>query len=65
MATSQNDIIVSQVETEKDIIEANLCVSEAFGRQTKDAVRSSLVKSLCYPSKSLSLQCSTGLFEAT
>jgi aminocarboxymuconate-semialdehyde decarboxylase len=39
MAITEDDIIISQVETEKDIIEANLCVSEAFGRQTKDAVR--------------------------
>jgi aminocarboxymuconate-semialdehyde decarboxylase len=38
MTTAQDDIIVSPVETEKDIIEANLCVSEAFGRQVKDAV---------------------------
>jgi aminocarboxymuconate-semialdehyde decarboxylase len=37
MAT-QDQIIVSPVETENDLIQANYCVSEAFGRQTKDAV---------------------------
>lgn len=38
MAAPQVDIIVSPVETEEDIIQANHCISEAFGRQTKDAV---------------------------
>jgi aminocarboxymuconate-semialdehyde decarboxylase len=38
MATTQDEIVISPVETEKDIIEANHCVSEAFGRQTRDAV---------------------------
>jgi hypothetical protein len=37
MAT-QDQIIVSPVETENDLTQANYCVSEAFGRQTKDAV---------------------------
>lgn len=37
MAT-QNDVIISPIETEQDIRQANYCVSEAFGRQAKDAV---------------------------
>ncbi|KAH7068049.1 hypothetical protein BKA63DRAFT_478331 [Paraphoma chrysanthemicola] len=37
MATTQ-DLIVSPVETEKDLVQANYCVAEAFGRQAKDAV---------------------------
>lgn len=38
MSTVQNDIIIGPVETEEDIRQANYCVSEAFGRQAKDAV---------------------------
>jgi GNAT superfamily N-acetyltransferase len=38
MAINQDEIIVGPVETEQDIKQANYCVSEAFGRQTKDAV---------------------------
>ncbi|CAO2651788.1 Nn.00g000710.m01.CDS01 [Neocucurbitaria sp. VM-36] len=38
MTTYQETIIVSPVENEQDLREANACVSEAFGRQTKDAV---------------------------
>jgi aminocarboxymuconate-semialdehyde decarboxylase len=38
MATIQDEIIISPVETEKDLIQANYCVSEAFGRQAKDTV---------------------------
>jgi aminocarboxymuconate-semialdehyde decarboxylase len=38
MATTQDEIVISPVEIEKDIIEANHCVSEAFGRQTRDGV---------------------------
>lgn len=35
---AQDEIIVAPVETEQDIIQANHCVSEAFGRQAKDAL---------------------------
>ncbi|KAJ4983754.1 GNAT family protein [Stagonosporopsis vannaccii] len=38
MSTSQDDIVIAPVETEQDIRQANYCVSEAFGRQAKDAV---------------------------
>ncbi|KAL6703929.1 hypothetical protein ACN47E_008965 [Coniothyrium glycines] len=38
MATSSNDIVISPVETEQDIKQANYSISEAFGRQAKDAV---------------------------
>lgn len=38
MTTNQEDVIVSPVENEEDIKQANHCVSEAFGRQTKDAI---------------------------
>lgn len=38
MSTNQDDIIIAPVETEQDIRQANYCVSEAFGRQAKDAV---------------------------
>lgn len=38
MGTSQDEIIISPVETEKDITQANYCIAEAFGRQTKDPV---------------------------
>lgn len=38
MAASQDEIIIAPVETEQDIRQANYCVSEAFGRQAKDAV---------------------------
>ncbi|KAH7091985.1 hypothetical protein FB567DRAFT_435136 [Paraphoma chrysanthemicola] len=38
MATTTQDLIVAPVETEKDLVQANYCVSEAFGRQAKDAV---------------------------
>jgi aminocarboxymuconate-semialdehyde decarboxylase len=38
MATSQDEVIVSPVEKEQDIYQANYCVSEAFGRQAKDAL---------------------------
>jgi aminocarboxymuconate-semialdehyde decarboxylase len=38
MAATQEDIVISPVETEKDLYQANHCISEAFGRQTKDAV---------------------------
>jgi aminocarboxymuconate-semialdehyde decarboxylase len=38
MATTQDEVIVAPVETEQDIRQANYCVSEAFGRQAKDAV---------------------------
>ncbi|KAF3009996.1 hypothetical protein E8E13_011373 [Curvularia kusanoi] len=38
MATNQYDIIIAPVQTEQDIKQANYCVSEAFGRQTKDSI---------------------------
>jgi aminocarboxymuconate-semialdehyde decarboxylase len=38
MTATQEEIIISPVETEKDLIQGHHCVSEAFGRQTKDAV---------------------------
>ncbi|KAF2822288.1 hypothetical protein CC86DRAFT_331210 [Ophiobolus disseminans] len=38
MATTQDSIIITPVETEQDLYQANYCVSEAFGRQAKDAV---------------------------
>lgn len=38
MAAVQDDVIISLVENEDDLKQANICVSEAFGRQTKDAV---------------------------
>ncbi|KAH8724120.1 hypothetical protein GQ44DRAFT_709179 [Phaeosphaeriaceae sp. PMI808] len=38
MIISQDEIIVSPLETEKDFIQATHCVSEAFGRQTKDCI---------------------------
>jgi aminocarboxymuconate-semialdehyde decarboxylase len=38
MASSNDEIRISLAETEEDIIQANHCISEAFGRQTKDAV---------------------------
>ena len=38
MASQQDEIIIAPVETEQDIRQANYCVSEAFGRQAKDAV---------------------------
>ena len=38
MATTQDQIIIAPVETEKDLIQGNYCVSEAFGRQAKDAI---------------------------
>jgi aminocarboxymuconate-semialdehyde decarboxylase len=38
MSTSQNDLIIAPFETEQDVRQANYCVSEAFGRQTRDAI---------------------------
>ncbi|KAI8943003.1 hypothetical protein NX059_001041 [Plenodomus lindquistii] len=38
MSAQKDDIIVSPVETEQDLIDANHCVSEAFGTQTRDAI---------------------------
>src|SRR3954471_3501771 len=38
MASPTNPVIITPVETEKDLIQANYCVSEAFGRQTRDGV---------------------------
>lgn len=38
MSTPPDHIIVSPVESEQDLQQANYCVSEAFGRQAKDAV---------------------------
>jgi aminocarboxymuconate-semialdehyde decarboxylase len=38
MASTNDEVVVSPIETEEDIIQANHCISEAFGRQTKDAV---------------------------
>lgn len=38
MSATQESIVISPVETEKDLYQANYCVSEAFGRQAKDAV---------------------------
>jgi aminocarboxymuconate-semialdehyde decarboxylase len=38
MASTHDDIIIAPVECDKDIIEGNHCVSEAFGRQTQDAI---------------------------
>ncbi|KAF1847791.1 uncharacterized protein K460DRAFT_403114 [Cucurbitaria berberidis CBS 394.84] len=38
MATNQTDVIITPVEDELDLRQANHCVSEAFGRQTNDAV---------------------------
>lgn len=37
MTTSQEEVIIVPAATEKDIEQANYCVSEAFGRQVKDA----------------------------
>lgn len=38
MAANKDDVIVTTMETEKDFIQANQCVSEAFGRQARDTV---------------------------
>jgi aminocarboxymuconate-semialdehyde decarboxylase len=38
MASTKDDIIIAPFETEQDVIQANQAVSEAFGRQTNDAV---------------------------
>jgi GNAT superfamily N-acetyltransferase len=38
MATNNDDVIISPFETEQDVRQANHCMSEAFGRQAKDAV---------------------------
>jgi aminocarboxymuconate-semialdehyde decarboxylase len=38
MSSNQNDIVISLVETEQDLRQANWLVSEAFARQAKDAV---------------------------
>jgi aminocarboxymuconate-semialdehyde decarboxylase len=38
MASNQNDVVISLVETEQDLRQANYLVSEAFARQAKDAV---------------------------
>ncbi|KAF3037298.1 hypothetical protein E8E11_005433 [Didymella keratinophila] len=38
LITPKDEVIVGPIETEEDIIQANHCVSEAFGRQAKDAV---------------------------
>lgn len=38
MAINPEDIIVSPIESEEDLKQANYCVSEAFGRQARDAV---------------------------
>lgn len=38
MSSSQDEIIIAPVENEQDIRQANYCVSEAFGRQAKDAI---------------------------
>ncbi|RAR00995.1 gnat family protein [Stemphylium lycopersici] len=38
MASNTNDVIVSPFETEQDVKQGQYCLSEAFGRQAKDAV---------------------------
>ncbi|KAH9867132.1 hypothetical protein IAQ61_007724 [Plenodomus lingam] len=38
MSASSNDVVISPVETEQDVIDTNHCISEAFGTQTKDAI---------------------------
>jgi ribosomal protein S18 acetylase RimI-like enzyme len=38
MAATQDQAIISPVENEKDLVQANHCVAEAFGRQAQDAV---------------------------
>jgi aminocarboxymuconate-semialdehyde decarboxylase len=38
MASLQDEVDISLVETEQDIKQANYCISEAFGRQAQDAV---------------------------
>lgn len=38
MSFNTEEVLVSPVESEHDLIQANYCVSEAFGRQTKDAI---------------------------
>lgn len=38
MASTQDSTVISPVESEQDLYQANYCVSEAFGRQAKDAV---------------------------
>ncbi|KAF1937143.1 hypothetical protein EJ02DRAFT_63695 [Clathrospora elynae] len=38
MTANHDDVIISHIQTEQDVIQANYCISEAFGRQAKDAV---------------------------
>jgi aminocarboxymuconate-semialdehyde decarboxylase len=38
MASTEDGIIIAPFESERDVIQANQAVSEAFGRQTNDAV---------------------------
>jgi aminocarboxymuconate-semialdehyde decarboxylase len=38
MATDSNDVIIAPFETEQDARQAQHCLSEAFGRQTNDAI---------------------------
>jgi aminocarboxymuconate-semialdehyde decarboxylase len=38
MATSNDNVIIAPFETEQDVRQARYCLSEAFGRQAKDAV---------------------------
>ncbi|KAF2851653.1 hypothetical protein T440DRAFT_498195 [Plenodomus tracheiphilus IPT5] len=38
MSTPKDDVVISLVETEQDLVDANHCISEAFGTQTRDSV---------------------------
>ncbi|KAL5119590.1 hypothetical protein ACEQ8H_002436 [Pleosporales sp. CAS-2024a] len=38
MIAAKDDIIIAPFETEKDVFQANLAISEAFGRQVRDAI---------------------------